>query len=219
MLKKTLALVGLSVLILSTNAHAATVEYTFQGGTFEHVTDSPTPVGETFTLTDSITGSFVVSGLGANILWQDITVDSFSFSAGAMSITSSDSTLRLADFSVSTDANGIIVDWGVRIESLDDDWGNNIIGGQYRRISFGTSASNVQQVARWELCTGFRRNGDCAGAGVGGTEIAYDMGSITSSNDSVTLTAREISPVPIPAAGWLFMSALVGLAGKKRLIR
>lgn len=34
---------------------------------------------------------------------------------------------------------------------------------------------------------------------------------------SVDITVA--SPVPVPAAGWLFISALVGLVGKKRLVR
>lgn len=43
-------------------------------------------------------------------------------------------------------------------------------------------------------------------------------------NETLTLTNVQVygesfSEVPVPAAGWLFMSALVGLAGKKRLSR
>jgi len=36
---------------------------------------------------------------------------------------------------------------------------------------------------------------------------------------SITINATYINPVPVPAAGWLFMSALVGLIGKRRVSR
>jgi hypothetical protein len=40
-----------------------------------------------------------------------------------------------------------------------------------------------------------------------------------SSDRAAVFAVAQVSQVPLPAAGWLFMSALIGLMGKKRLSR
>jgi hypothetical protein len=53
----------------------------------------------------------------------------------------------------------------------------------------------------------------------GGTIFSGAMLSLPTADRSWAYAPLEVAAVPIPAAGWLFMSALIGLMGKKRLSR
>ena len=72
---------------------------------------------------------------------------------------------------------------------------NNMNGGQY-------NLSQYVQVDRWLAFLDYQTNVT--------DELASNTGDY-----SVSLS-REVAPVPIPAAVWLFGSALLGLAGIKR---
>ena len=72
--------------------------------------------------------------------------------------------------------------------------------------------SSADPLADFFLGNGAVMNGCCFGIGYPISED-YPRGFIYGSA-SVTVSA-----IPIPAAGWLFMSALMGLTGKKRLFR
>jgi hypothetical protein len=47
----------------------------------------------------------------------------------------------------------------------------------------------------------------------GANNVGHGLGSVK------TYAVVSVAAVPLPAAGWLFMSALIGLVGKKRLSR
>jgi hypothetical protein len=81
-------------------------------------------------------------------------------------------------------------------------------------ISF-TVAGNVATVNGWEA-TGT----DSRPIGWNADDVAlttFDQGPLGTLRDSQFLF--HPAEVPLPAAGWLFISALAGLAGKKRLSR
>ncbi|ARN73105.1 VPLPA-CTERM sorting domain-containing protein [Oceanicoccus sagamiensis] len=214
MLKKTLALVGVTLsLILSTSAHSALVEYSYQGNMFTDVVNNILPAGETFTNTDSITGSFVVSDLGSSY-YGNLTAESFesfSFSAGPVTISSSDALAQIQYFYVSTDAFGAIDSVEMLLFSENQEWFDLDPEGIRESISISPSSAT----ARHEQCALLNRaetecNPNRNGGEFGNT---FDEGR---SLVTGVWTSQTINAVPVPAAAWLFGSALVGLAGIKR---
>jgi len=54
---------------------------------------------------------------------------------------------------------------------------------------------------------------DDLGLGVGGQSLTFTLDALIGQGDTLTI---NVAPVPIPAAAWLFGSALLGLAAAKR---
>lgn len=58
-------------------------------------------------------------------------------------------------------------------------------------------------------------------SGRGWDSAALSIWTISNDDTSSSYASFLVAPaaVPVPAAGWLFMTALLGLVGKKRLAR
>jgi hypothetical protein len=116
-----------SALVLGTPQAKADAIYSYVGNDFTIIENS-TPSGS-FTTSDSVSGSFsLASPLAANL--NDFTISnvlSFSFSNGPHTFTESTADLRVATFSVSTDASGNIINWQIEIGT---NFSSSSIGGQ-----------------------------------------------------------------------------------------
>ena len=197
-----------------TSAHSAMVEYSYQGNLFGTTYDSDPPSG-VFTVNDSITGSFVVSDyLGGNLNLQLIAYDAFSFSAGSYTIASTDTDLYIDFIRISTDAAGVITDWRIDLEAGVDFWVDPtaVTGDQYRLIYLGGPGPAQATGDRIfvDQCTDGDAVGGCTADGNHGTDAGYiRLGTWQSS----MWTAQQVGAVPVPAAIYLFGTALIGLVG------
>jgi hypothetical protein len=107
-----LKLLGLiaAVSLLGFSPASADAIYTYTGSDFG-------PTSGPYTTTDMVTGTIdLATALGDNLGLSSILPDSFSFSDGVQTITSSDS-LSKESFNVATDANGYIVAWSIILET------------------------------------------------------------------------------------------------------
>jgi hypothetical protein len=179
---------------------AAPVTYSYSG---PDLTDN----GSSLYTGQSITGSFTVEELAPLGGWTDLSsaLPAFSFSDGVRTITNADivagpgditdaSQFYIQEFGVETDASGDIYRWSIWFinSSLTNSLrtGLNGIGSDATRITPGLSGCGA---GSWSYC--------------GGT---------VSTSTSGTVGAWTASIVPIPAAAWLFGSALAGLGWMRR---
>ena len=87
-------------------------------------------------------------------------------------------------------------------------------------LSMATQIKWWMTVALFVVLAGCGGGGGMLYAGYAGI-LAIDPsdGSITSLSSQNASALAYASPVPLPAAAWLFISAIAGLAGAKRLSR
>ena len=196
MFKRIISLFVLYVFsLLFTSAHAALMEYSYVGQEFTTVTKEGTPRVE-FDITQRITGSFIAEEftVGFNELFP---VESFAFSAGGMSITSSEATQELVQFQIAAD--GTITSGLFFVSYRDDDWLNGIIGsGEHTSILIG---NGTRDSVSYQLCENLAR------------------GSITCNNRTATNASAfvetagswTVRAVPEPSIIALFTAGLVGI--------
>jgi len=200
-------LIGLSI----TSSHSAMVEYSYQGNLFTSVVDQNPPSGTSFSLTDSINGSFIVSNfLGADLNNQNVSslIDSWTFTAGSVSLSSTDGKLRTEDFVLSTDAAGVITGWDISVMAGDLFPISGEIGDPRRGFDlFNVPLIGAYDLAYLDECIEDSIGGDCSVP----SNFQSDIGS-TRDNPG-TWTSPQVGAVPIPAAIWLFGTALIGLVG------
>ncbi len=126
-------------------------------------------------------------------------------------------------------------DTGTGILTINDTWKNIAAGGvMYKRevftLDIGSGTDTGSKL--WSQCWGVAANGGCAFLGlpsasdgavvIASIDVSDPANSITFStsawNPSFAIQSDEdwvltASPIPVPAAAWLFGSALVGLVG------
>lgn len=79
---------------------------------------------------------------------------------------------------------------------------------------FGTMSGYNNGILAWEVSTGLNGSYEYFGAQVGAIdELRLDFGNNFLVDD---IALNAMSPVPVPAAAWLFGSGLIGLAGISR---
>jgi hypothetical protein len=206
-------------LLFSSVAHASYL-YSYTSDNFSEFLDTQSIAGASgagcfincnFNSGDRITGSFSLANqLASNLLLADISPDLYAFNAGAVSVSSLDAdALPLGSstrFQISTNAAGDITDWFFSIQSGVDL--NNAVVGDQRRAVVSSPFGDRGEIT---LCVGLNLSGDC---GV----ITTEWGA-TAFVDRVpgNWAVEEIPAIPIPAAVWLFGTALIGLVGFGRL--
>jgi hypothetical protein len=77
---------------------------------------------------------------------------------------------------------------------------------------YGTGVAQGSAFGNTENLYGLTGNG----AATGGQALAYLLGTVTFNGTSLSFTGIPASPVPIPAAGWLLGSGLLGMLGISR---
>jgi len=101
-----------AILVLPLPALAQATDYTYTGKDF-------TSVDRTFSSTDKVTGTFVVSSpLGDDLSYASLTPTTFSFSDGVNTLNNTDSVATI--FDVSTSNSGQITEWDISIVGLSD---------------------------------------------------------------------------------------------------
>jgi hypothetical protein len=200
--------IGVILLLVVGSAQAAPVRYEYLGQEFTDFNDAPEVAGS-YGAGMRVSGYFVLSDAlaadtGAVIAIADM--QDFSFTDGRNTITETQTSLPTSIF-LQTDAAGNIFRWDINVgtsfdqpqPSGDQSW--NI----WSRTNF--DGSNATDYASTDVCTSF-----------GGTEerpciSSYSDTALILQGTPGTWTATA---VPIPAAVWLFGSALAGLGWMRR---
>ena len=172
--------------LLASGAQAATI-YQYAGNNFDTITDNDPPAG-TYTTSMNVSGSFTVGAPLGMMGLADISASvlSWSFSDGRNTLTESNSTINLFDIAVG--GSGQITAWTI---DISEPLGSNV--GDQRAIIVTNSSGDTGILSE---CT---TQNNC------GFNQAIDLAAIESQPGSWTV-------IPIPAAVWLFGSAL-GLLG------
>jgi hypothetical protein len=205
-MKKILAL---AVLMSSPAVWAATA-YEYAGNNYLTVYTSSSPADKFYTSMD-VSGVFVIDDAIIDSYRLDVSDEllSFSFSDGVTTYT--EQTSEVSAFIVSTDVSGDITDWWIVLKNgIDGDWQ---LGEEYHVLTtqtFTYASSTVKDVGETYTCIDYQ--GGFAGMGGECTNNDLDAGS----NRNVPGTWAQSSVVPIPAAVWLFGSALAGLGWMRR---
>jgi hypothetical protein len=195
MLRTSPIIFVIMIALLASGAQAATT-YQYVGNNFDTITDNDPPTG-TYTTAMRVTGSFTVSAPLATMGLTDIraSVLSYSFSDGRGTYTESNSSID--EFDVAIDGSGQITNWQVL---FDGPRGTNV--GEQFPFFVGTENITMGVVED----SGFF--GECTGAAAG-CDAVFDSAVIGA-------LPGTWSVVPLPAAVWLFGSALGLLGWMKR---
>lgn len=199
MFKKILALVGL---ILSLPANAAAVQYTYEGNDLDKIESWLTPQCPNNSCPSEVTSlyfSFELSApIGPNSTYSGALVfdafDVFYFTDGYTEI--DDLSTYSARWELHTDSEGNIDTWLFSIAKPV----NTLLAGDFFRMHSSWGLINFIDYDLVNYCAA----DECG---------AYPGMLQDTSPGTWTMT---VSPVPVPAAAWLFGSALIGLAGIKR---
>jgi hypothetical protein len=193
----------LALLPVST-VFASSVLYNYTGESFD------TLDGTLYDTSMRVTFNFEMDApLGAGLYHQVVNPLSFKFSDGVNSILSTDADLYESYFKFSTDAAGDITDWTAYASAGTRDL--TAVGESKMAIrSYTFISGGVKKVfdrGRQETCN-FAPAGDCTRVDLEGGYIIAPLASA----DSVP------APVPIPAAAWLFGTAVMagGIVGRRK---
>jgi hypothetical protein len=207
----SLALLGLSISTVSSPAYGALFEYTYSSPTFHLFADGTPPAGQSapvcigacnFDGNDSVSGSFTLEGgLQANLSLAAVNPLAWSFTAGILSMDNSLSSVN-TKFLFSTDGAGTITDWEVQVDRFVG-FGP---GEQYHQIDV-LSFTNSALIQECTLFTGTPE--ECVGS-----SIMEDFGAEETGRGEWSV--QEVGAVPVPAAIWLFGTALIGFVGMSR---
>jgi hypothetical protein len=195
------------LLLGSGAANAAAVRYDYLGQEFTAFDDAP-EVDGSYAPGMRVSGYFVLSeALSANagVLIEIADMIDFSFSDGRNTITGSQTNLPTSIFLL-TDSNGEITSWDINLStSFSQPEPDGLQSWQiWTRTNFDGSSS-----------TDMGMTSECAGpiGDSGPCLSSYDDSAIIFQGTPGTWTATA---VPIPAAFWLFSSALAGLGWLRR---
>lgn len=185
-------------LLVTANAQAVAI-YAYTGTTFTNITDNNPPSG-TYDTTMKISGSFQVDTAFGPMAVTDITglITAFSFFDGRNLLTEANA--EIATASISIDGSGNILNWTLFFSTPLPD--PRFVGDELWSIS----TNNLIDNAAVTVCMAVALAGNCSVAQQDGGSTIVAPGTWT------TLTA-----VPVPAAAWLFASALSFIGWLKRL--
>jgi hypothetical protein len=193
--------------LLTAGSVQAAVVYTYTGNTYDDVYNCCTaPVPTPYDTSMRITGTLVLAeelGSGLNF-WGDFEVLSYSFSDGVNTLTNENSSINV--FEIIADEQGDILYWDSIRFSYFEDAGNGSV-----QIKQTIETSNP-----WNYGSPLDRaiNFECLEyAEIYACNDAHDR---EASIGSLPGTWTKSSVVPIPAAVWLFGSALAGLGWIRR---
>jgi hypothetical protein len=177
--------------------------------------------------TFSFTGSNLSDASSRSYTVDGITV---TVTAGTFSTWSNPSSINFGSRLVDVDPNGLGADAGGDGDLVDGSNGNDVLVFTFDRdvtidsISFGDVGSNDDFAFGTVTGTAFTRivnfqdvassvststfGGDVVG-------LAFGIGAI-GSNDEFTVSGLTVSEVPLPAAGWMLLAGMGGLAAMKR---
>jgi hypothetical protein len=182
---------------LTSSAYAASVTYIYTGNPFT-VFSNPT----TYTESNFVTVRLELEELlGADLISSSITPVTFEISDGLNILTESNT--AVSEFIFFTDNEGIITDsqiFALSSVAIPTDIGDRVI----------TIESYSGSVDRGMIDT-------CIEIQSSRCVRSFDVGETAFSNTgSWAITATPPSPVPLPAAIWLFVMGLLGLIGLAR---
>ena len=183
--------------LVMSGAQAAAI-YSYVGNNFNQISD-PTPPSGTYTGSMSVTGSFEVGSLLSPMSLADISglVTSYSFNDGRQTL--DDSNSDISSFTIEILGDGSVGEWRIDVRSPFSS--PAFVGATFQRIlTSDTSSLVTQDIGSIQECTA-----------VSGSPASCSSTSL-SDVGQVSLTPGTWSVVPIPAAVWLFGSAL-GLMG------
>jgi hypothetical protein len=195
------------LLLGSGAANAAPVRYDYLGQEFTAFNDFPEVEG-TYAPGMRVSGYFVLAealsdNTGVSIEIADM-ID-FSFSDGRNTITGSQTNLPTSIF-LRTDSNGVITNWDINLStSFTQPEPDGLQSWQlWTRTNFDGSSS-----------TDIGMTSECA-APIGGSGPCFSSYDDSANVFQGTPGIWTATVVPIPAAVWLFGSALAGLGWQKR---
>ncbi len=176
---------------------AATL-YQYTGNNFTSVSDPSVPAGA-YDTSMSISGSFLVADALTPMPVTDISASILEYTLfdGRTNLTHLNSTLVNASFAIN--ASGDIITW--TFTAMADTGGYAAVGDQSMQIS----TDNIFDIVGISECIEEWPTGGCKLSSQDGASVIASPGVWTYS-----------TVVPIPAAAWLFGSALLGLGWMKR---
>jgi hypothetical protein len=201
-----------AVFIISGTAQAAVV-YTYTGNTYDSVSNinyysPPAPAPDPYDTSMRVTGTLImpeefVFGYNFPIQGDEI---SFSFSDGVNTLTNENSTLTFIDDFI-VDAEGDLIRWGIQIVHFEfASNGSAKISQSIRTLFSPYSDINNLPIDR-------ANNFECKQFDGYACYAPYERSATIGSSPG---TWVKSSVVPIPAAVWLFGSALAGLGWMRR---
>jgi hypothetical protein len=202
---KASAVALVACLAIAPSIYAAATTYTYTGNLFVNVTDNDPPLGS-YTTSMSLSGSFTVGAPLTEASDGDISglVQSFSFFDGRNTITDTDPDLLTPTFLVIVDATGAVLGWNLQVATEIPEY-----PGVYHDVIRSMSGIGPDPEPVYDPFAGSVDEGsiqECFGD-PGPAPCYFDEAYLSDNPGS-----WSVSVVPIPAAAWLFGSAL-GLLG------
>ena len=198
---KSIALAA-TTLVLSTSVNASVI-YTYTGNNFEQIQ------GVVYSTSNSVSASIqLANALAPLSAATAASVESFIITDGVNTLTDDNSNFSLEIY---TDALGDIYEWRISA-TVGFDQPTYIGDASWDILTVGkyNTTINVSDSGRIGTCMGVNETGGCSNA------VGTSSGEIIGNQGSWAITGAPISPVPVPAAVWLFGSGLIGLIGVAR---
>ena len=194
-----------SILFLVSGLVQAAVMYSYTGNNYDSVTNYaylPPPEATPYDYSMSISGNVVFSEELArstiiNAQWLSDHLVSYSFSDGVNNLNQDNSQITFGEFVA--DTGGTITQWGINIVYAVQEPGDPEVS-IFQRISTGMQGFSASDYVKNYECHVFS-GGACY-------DPSFDHYAQTSQSPGTWVAS---SVVPIPAAAWLFGSALAGL--------
>jgi hypothetical protein len=183
------------MILLFVNATAnASFVYSYTGNNYTNFSGIS---GGVYDASMFVSGTFELgTALAPNLSSYSINPLTFSFNDGINTVTQANT--NSATFLISTDGTGGITGWNIDLNSVPATDVNEI------KVYIGTDSTYID-TATLSTCT----------AASGGHCSSYTLTDAVSNAGNPGGT-WEVTSVPVPAAGWLFGSGLLGLIGMAR---
>jgi len=203
------ALCAALFIFITAPANAVIVTFNYTGLAYDpgETFDQDPPAGS-YTAANSVTGFFTVddASLYDGKVITDFDILSWSFNDGRNTLSSANSdNLSAAQITYS---GGIFTDWNINVQSPNNS-SALALGEQWLEIiTFNNGSTYAKDSSRIFECVS-----NCAPSNP--ITIQADSGSTGNTFNDGT-GSWNVSPVPVPAAVWLFGSGLLGLIGIAR---
>ncbi len=213
-----------ALMFIAPLSQASSVFYQYMGNTYTSTLDGATGPNDAdiYRSTQFITGIVEFADpLAANLdltgVLNNVTPLSYSFSDGVNTITEASADMRnIRNFAFSTDAMGVITDWVIAIQRLLPFPVS--VGDTSNTIKLTSIPSTVTSAPGSLFVTDEASYGRCAGTIIFDAFCSDGLGDNAVVLSEVNGTWEQVTPstVPVPAAAWLFGSALLGMFGFSR---
>ncbi len=195
---KNIKLYSLSVLaLITTSSVDASILYTYTGNNF---IDTYGNYNTSMTIMGSMEFS---SALGSNLSNENVSPLQFSFNDGLTTINNSNLWNDNSYFRVSTNSSGNIVDWNIYLHTpIEDPMFAGATTEGIRTSSYGDSG--------WIITCTAMRDGGCISGPT--TDYGSTVNPVYDPTDPPYVSGVwSVTPVPLPAAIWLFGAGFLSL--------